>query len=193
MEGVRSFFLNPKHRRLHVTIVATALVVHGLLHYLTYIPAVQPVVGNLPYFRLHVLHEAEFLLIIVYAAITLRWKGAAGALAFTAFTSVPFILTPYIFGREPRPDELRDQAIQVGFILLMGGLMIYFIENASRERDQVSAHAKRLSALAEVSRTASASLDPHVAVGSTLPIVRNTLGGQAVLAYAYVPLTSSLM
>ncbi len=105
------FLASPRYRTSHAVIITLALFLHLALHYATYVPALREPLGNLPYFRLHVLHEAEFLLIVLYAALVFRIKGGLTAVAVTAVTSVPFLLTPYIFGRDPRPDEIRDLAI----------------------------------------------------------------------------------
>lgn len=124
VRAAAALLTEPKYRRWHAFVIAVALLGHLSLHYATYLPALRPVLGDLPYFRLHILHEAEFLLIVAYAGVTFRWKGAALALLATAVTSIPFILTPYVFGRQPGTDEIRDASIQVGFILLMGVLIV---------------------------------------------------------------------
>ncbi len=126
--------MDPRRKKLHAAVIVAALVVHLALHYATYIPALRPYVGNLPYFRLHVLHEAEFMLIVVYASVTLGFKAGLITVAITGITSVPFILTPYIFGRAPRVDELRDSAMQVSMIMMMGVLTAALYEINERRR-----------------------------------------------------------
>ena len=133
------FLTDPQYRKLHAAVIAFALLSHLSLHYALYLPALRAPLGNLPYFRLHPLHEAEFLLIVAYAGVTFRWKGALIAIAVTGITSIPFILTPYIFGRAPRPDELRDAAIQVSFILLMGFLIVALYITDTKRRDLAAA------------------------------------------------------
>jgi signal transduction histidine kinase len=108
------------------------------MHYATYIPALREPLGGLPYFRLHVLHEAEFLLIVAYAGIVLGLRTGVAGVVITGLTSIPFILTPYIFGRDPRPGEIRDLSIQVGFILVMGLLMILLYDRDQRRREAES-------------------------------------------------------
>jgi signal transduction histidine kinase len=127
--------IDPRYKRLHLVIIAVALVTHLGLHYATYIPALREPLGGLPYFRLHVLHEAEFLLIVAYAGIVLGLRAGMAAVVLTGLTSIPFILTPYIFGRDPRPGEIRDLSIQVGFILVMGMLMILLYDRDQRRRE----------------------------------------------------------
>ncbi len=193
MRWLTDFLFDRKYRLIHAVIVVTAVLVHGLMHYLTYIPDVRAVIGNLPYFRLHILHEAEFLLIIVYAALTLRWKAGAAVTIFTAMTSIPFILTPFIFGREPRLDELRDNSIQVAFIIGMAALMVLFIETAQRDRERVAAHARRLTSLAAVSRASAESPKTKEAVRHAVTVVQQTLPRSAVLAYVFGPQSPDIL
>ncbi len=132
------FLLDPRYKRTHLAIIALALMVHLGLHYATYLPALRGPLGGLPYFRLHVLHEAEFLLIVAYAGIVLGLRAGVAAVVITGLTSIPFILTPYIFGRDPRPGEIRDLTIQVAFILIMGILMILLYDRDQRRREAES-------------------------------------------------------
>ena len=143
------YLTDPRYRRLHFFIISTALVIHLCLHYATYVPVLRDPLGGLPYFRLHVLHEAEFLLIIVYAAMVFKVRGGLLAVAITGATSIPFILTPYIFGFEPKPDQIRDLAIQVGFILLMGVIMVLLYEGVDRERTRRIRLAEELAEVAQ--------------------------------------------
>ena len=143
------FLGNPRHRRLHFAAISLALVLHLFLHYATYIPALRDPLDGLPYFRLHVLHEAEFLVIIVYATLVFRARGGLTALAITAATSVPFILTPYIFGRDPRTNEIRDLLVQMGFILVMGLILVVMNELMERERGSRLRLARELQRVAE--------------------------------------------
>jgi len=132
------FLLDPRYKRTHLAIIVLALMVHLGLHYATYLPALRGPLGGLPYFRLHVLHEAEFLLIVAYAGIVLGLRAGVAAVVITGLTSIPFILTPYIFGRDPRPGEIRDLTIQVAFILIMGILMILLYDRDQRRREAES-------------------------------------------------------
>ena len=126
--------IDPRYKRIHLATIAAALTLHLSLHYATYLPALREPLGGLPYFRLHILHEAEFLLIVAYAGVVLGLRAGVTAVIITGITSIPFILTPYIFGRDPRPGEIRDLAIQVGFILAMGLLMILLYDRDQRRR-----------------------------------------------------------
>lgn len=125
---------DPKRKKFHASVIASALFIHLVLHYATYVPALRPLVGNLPYFKLHMLHEAEFLVIVVYACLVLGFKAGIITVVITGVTSVPFILSPFIFGRDPRPDELRDLSIQVAFILGMGTTIAILFEINEKRR-----------------------------------------------------------
>ncbi len=125
---------DPGHRRMHGAVIVTALVVHLATHYATYVPELRGVLGGLPYFRLHAIHEAEFLLIVAYSGIVFGLRGGLLALATTAIASIPFILTPYIFGGSPQPNEIRDLALQVVIVLTMGFLIVVLYDTESRRR-----------------------------------------------------------
>ncbi|MBI2936206.1 MAG: hypothetical protein HYY31_05315 [Chloroflexi bacterium] len=130
------FLTDRRNRWVHVVVMSVMLVVHLATHYASYYPPFRELVNKLPYFRLHSLHEAEFILVIVYASLVLRLKGGLVAVAVSAISSLPFLLTPYVFGREPRIDELRDLAIQVAFVLVMGIVIVVLYEIVARERDR---------------------------------------------------------
>ncbi|MBI4298465.1 MAG: hypothetical protein HY666_01715 [Chloroflexi bacterium] len=131
-----SFLTNPQHRTLHAVIITLLLLAHLALHYATYFPPLREPFANLPYFRLHSLHEAEFVFIIVYASLVFRLAGGLIAIIITAISSIPFAVTPYIFGRAPRTDELRDLVIQVAFILFMAFAIVLLQEFVTRERER---------------------------------------------------------
>ncbi len=138
-----TWLLDPRRRGLHIAFIAVALVVHTATHYATFIPVLREPLADLPYFRLHVLHEAEFLLIVAYAGVVLGLRGGLVATLITAVTSVPFILMPYVFGRDPRPGEIRDLVIQVVFVLLMG-LAITLLYDRDKRRRDAEGHSERL-------------------------------------------------
>ena len=140
---IASRLLDPKYRGFHLIVIAIVLLLHLATHYATYIPMFREPLGNLPYFRLHALHEAEFLLIVAYAGVVLGLRGGLAAIAVTAFTSIPFVLTPYIFGREPRPNEVRDLVTQVVFILSMG-LLITLLHDRDKRRREAMAQSETL-------------------------------------------------
>ena len=135
--------IDPRYRRVHVAVIGAALVLHLSLHYATYLPALREPLGGLPYFRLHSLHEAEFLLIVAYAGVVLGLRAGLIAVAITGATSIPFILTPYIFGRAPRSGEIRDLAIQVVFILAIG-LLITLLYDRDQRRRAAESHSDTL-------------------------------------------------
>jgi signal transduction histidine kinase len=125
---------DPRYHRVHYAVIALSLLVHLSLHYATYIPMFRGPLGGLPYFRLHILHEAEFLLIVSYAGVVIGVRAGIVAIIITGVTSIPSILTPYIFGRDPRPNEIRDLIIQVVFIMLMGYLITLLYDRDKRRR-----------------------------------------------------------
>ncbi|MEX2431569.1 MAG: HAMP domain-containing sensor histidine kinase [Dehalococcoidia bacterium] len=127
--------VDPRYRRLHIVIISVALVAHLATHYATFFPFLQGPLADLPYFRLHGLHEAEFLLIIAYAGLVLGLWGGIIAVAVTGITSVPFILMPYIIGYTAAPGEVRDNATQVGFILLVGLFIALLYDRDKRRRE----------------------------------------------------------
>ena len=148
-KGMLARLIDPRHRWCHVAIITVALAVHLSLHYATYLPALRGPLDNLPYFRLHMLHEAEFLLIIAYAGVVLGLRAGIVTLVITAATSVPFILTPYTFDRAPRTNEIRDLALQVGFILLMG-LLIVLLYDRDKSRRLAESTASALREVAQL-------------------------------------------
>ena len=92
-----SKLIDPRYRRLHLAVIVTALVVHTAMHYATFVPALRGLLAELPYFRLHVLHEAEFLLIVAYAGVVVGLRTGIAAVVVTGVTSIPFILSRYFF------------------------------------------------------------------------------------------------
>jgi hypothetical protein len=63
MGGLRRlgmFIAAPRYKQFHLVIISIALLLHLATHYATYLDATRSLVTDLPYFRLHVLHEMEF-------------------------------------------------------------------------------------------------------------------------------------
>ncbi|MBM3940714.1 MAG: HAMP domain-containing histidine kinase [SAR202 cluster bacterium] len=134
--------LDPRYKRLHVFVITLTLVVHTVMHYATYFPAVAPYVASIPYFRLHVLHEAEFLLIVAYAGVVMGLRAGLVAVVVTGITSIPFILSPRIMPQfYPNPGALRDQVIQVVFVLAMGLMITLLYDRDQRRRNAEHAAA----------------------------------------------------
>ena len=130
--GVMLF--DQRYRRVHYAVIALSLLVRLSMHYATYIPLFRGSLGGLPYFRLHILHEAEFLLIVAYASVVIGVRAGVVAIIITDVTSTSFILTPYIFDRDPRPNEIRDLVTQVAFTMLMGYLITLLYDRDKRSR-----------------------------------------------------------
>ena len=78
--------IDPRYKRVHLAAIVAALVVHLSMHYSTYLPALREPLGSLPYFRLHVLHEAEFLLIVAYAGVVLGLRAGVTTVIITGLT-----------------------------------------------------------------------------------------------------------
>lgn len=75
----------------------------------------------------------------------------------------------------------------------MGALMILFIEDATRKGDRVKAHAKRLSALADLSRAGAASLETQKVVSQALAVMKSTLDATGVVVYGHAAARSTLV
>ena len=134
LKGLGGWFINPRKWKMHAVVVVIALAVHSIMHYATFIPFLRPYVIDIPYFRLHVLHEAEFLVIVAYAGVVLGLRAGVVTLIVTGITSIPFIFYPLIIGLEPRPGQIQELALQVGIILVMGFLMILLYDRDQRRR-----------------------------------------------------------
>jgi signal transduction histidine kinase len=141
MGGLRrigTFIASPRYRPFHFVIISFALILHLITHYATYLDATRSLVTDLPYFRLHVLHEMEFLLIIVYTGVVFGVKGGLMAVGISAITSVPFLFQADIIGYRAAPGEMRDSALQVSVMLLMGVLMVGLVEADKKRRQAVN-------------------------------------------------------
>ncbi len=134
LESGLVFLTDPRYRKLHGAILVTAFVLYLFTHYGMYIPEVRKIVADLPYFRLHAIREAEFLLIVAYSAIVFGVRGGLIALSITAIATIPFVLTPYVFDRSPQPDEIRDLALQIGILLTAGVVMVLLYDAENRRR-----------------------------------------------------------
>jgi len=149
MGGMRrfgTFMVGPRYRPVHLAIITFALLLHLATHYATYLDTTRSLVSGLPYFRLHILHEMEFLLIIVYAGVVFGVKGGLIAVGISAVTSIPFLFQADIIGYRAAPGEMRDSALQLSVMLLMGVLMVGLLE-ADRKRRQAVSTAREMEEL----------------------------------------------
>lgn len=134
---------DPRYRRLHVIFIAVALALHLAMHYATYWAPSRELVAGLPYFRMHVLHEAEFLLVVAYAGVVVGLWGGLIAIAVTGLTSIPFIAGPLIMPTAYGRATVEDQALQVGLVMFMG-LMITLLYDRDKRRRQAEQDALML-------------------------------------------------
>lgn len=149
--NIGKFLAEPKYRKWHAAIIAFALISHGFAHYANYIPAVRPYLTSIPYFSLHVLHEAEFLLIIFYSTLIFRLRGGLIVVGVTAIASIPFVFSSQILTSNPDPafGEFADsytstvadgtttatRLTEVILILSLGMLMVALAELERRRKD----------------------------------------------------------
>lgn len=160
-----------KHRYLHLAVMSFLMVGHTLVHYAYLIPALGETVGRLPFFNLHVLHEAEYLVVIAYASLVFRLRGGVAALAATVAASLPFLfasrITPLAYGGagseygeygaqsvEPGLTGGGNAIIEVTALLIIGCFIVFVNEMWGRERDrriqamqQIESTNRQLSAL----------------------------------------------
>jgi len=127
----------PRYKHFHFVIITFALLAHLATHYATYLDATRSLVIDIPYFRLHILHEMEFLLIIVYAGVVFGVRGGLIAVGLSAVTSIPFLFQADIIGYPRDPGEMRDSVLQVSVMLLMGILMVGLLEADRKRRKAV--------------------------------------------------------
>ncbi|MBI3744842.1 MAG: PAS domain S-box protein [Chloroflexi bacterium] len=173
-------------KRAHFLIIAVLLVGHSALHYATLLPGGHHV-ENLPFFDLHMLHEAEYLVVIAYAAYIFRLQGGLLALGASGLASIPFILSSKIHGLDSTEtgfsvsgysystpdytsggavsysygmDTIKNNAIEVGVLLLIGAVLVVLNELWARERDRRVQTAQRLQAVIDSSPSAIVATGP---------------------------------
>ncbi|MBI4199113.1 MAG: GAF domain-containing protein [Chloroflexi bacterium] len=173
-------------------LLAGAAIAHSAIHYAMYIESLRPMLRGLPYFNLHALHQVEFLVIIAAAAHRFRWKGGAVMLAATLVASVPYLLTPYVFGRAPSPNELRDRGIEVVVMLATGAFLVYLLERVAVQAERAQhawrerqATLNRLIALSTVSQTVRGALGVSSTVSQVLRGIAAHVHGRAFVLYLY--------
>ncbi len=126
------------HAFFHLALIAVFTVIHTAVHYAGLFPVVGEAVEHLPYFSLHVLHEAEYLGVIAYASWVFGGRGGAAALMVTAVASLPFIFASRI---SPEHAEYGfegpgNSAIETAALLVVGGFIVLVNHRWSKERDQ---------------------------------------------------------
>lgn len=134
-------------RWIHIAVLTFLLVGHTLVHYTILLPTVGEAVEHLPFFNLHVLHEAEYLVAVAYASIVFRFTGGLIAMLAMVVASIPFALAQYIDPLEYVEygfGGVGDNVIEVVVLLAIGAFIVFVNEMWGRERDQAAAIAERL-------------------------------------------------
>lgn len=147
--------------QLHAALIAALLIGHTVIHYMALFPPVREPAEHIPFLTFHVLHEAEYLGVIAYAAWAFRLRGGAIAWAATAVASLPFIFAGRIYG----PEHLEygftgpgNALLEVAVILVVGGFIVLLNELWARERDQRQAALEALENALDQLKAAQASL-----------------------------------
>ena len=140
-----------RHRNTHAAVIATLLAAHLLLHYAAYIPGIPDATVDVAYSRFRAVFDMGLLILVIYSGSMFRLKGSALVLGVTSITLVPLLIAPEAGLEE---EGVRDQAIEVGLVLLIGALMVVLqeflaSERESRERlnDKLDITNRQLSAL----------------------------------------------
>lgn len=150
--GIGKFLADPKYRKWHAGIITFALVTHAMAHYANYFPSVREHLTSIPYFEMHVLHEAEFLLIIFYATLIFKLRGGLMAVAITGIASIPFVFSSQLLPSstpDPAFGEFADsyastissngttttRGTEVVLILTLGALMVALAELERRRKE----------------------------------------------------------
>ncbi len=141
---------------------------HTVAHYAALVPAFRRILFAVPYLNLHDLHQAEYIGIIALAAYRFRLRGGLIILLATAIASVPYILTPLLMGREPRPNELRDRSIEIIVTLIIGGVVVAFSELLARQKVRAQLSSHRLALLHRLSSDLASSLNRDTTLQTTL-------------------------
>ncbi len=150
--SIGTFLAEPKYRKWHAAIITFALISHGMAHYANYFPEVRAHLSSIPYFEMHVLHEAEFLLIIFYATLIFKLKGGLLAVGMTGIASIPFVFSSQLLpstATDPAFGDFADsyastissngtaatRGTEVILILSLGMLMVALAELERRRKD----------------------------------------------------------
>src|SRR5437660_1246334 len=126
-----------RRQRPHAVIIVLLLLGHSLLHYLILFPSIGEALENAPYFKLHVLHEAEYVALIAYASLIFRLRGGLLALSAFILTSIPFLVSSQINSAEYISygfPTFWDGVREFFLLLCVGTLIVVLNELWGRER-----------------------------------------------------------
>lgn len=146
------------HKRFHLAAMAVLMIGHTIIHYAILIPEVGELVEDLPFFNLHVLHEAEYLAVVAYASLVFRLRGGVLALLAMSLASIPFLLAfkinslEYVeYGFSGPDNALIDFVV----LLVIGAWFVTVNELWGRERDRRILSERQLEVSNEALRQAN--------------------------------------
>ena len=120
---------------LHVVLISLALSTHVLLYYAVFIPGIPDPFVDFVFSRFRALLDMNLLIVVIYAGLMFRLKGGSTALAVTSVALLPLLIDPRLDGEGLSGGFPRDQAIEVGLVLLTGTLVVTVQEFLSGERE----------------------------------------------------------
>lgn len=133
------------HRRSHLVVMVILMMGHTFAHYAVLVPGVGKLFKDLPYFDLHVLHGAEYLVVVAYASLVFRLRGGVLGLLAMGIASIPFL---FAFTISPLQDVeygfsgpglglgLSTRLIELFALLAVGAWFVTVNELWGRERDR---------------------------------------------------------
>ena len=122
-------------KSLHMVLISLALATHVAVNYAVFIPGVLDPFVDFVFSRFRALLDMNLLIVVVYARLMFRLKGGSTALAVTSVALLPLLINPGPDGDGLSGGFSRDQAIEVGLVLLMGALVVTVQEFLSGERE----------------------------------------------------------
>ncbi len=111
------------------------LATHVVVHYAVFIPGVPDGLVDFVFSRFRAFLDLNLLIVVIYAGLMFRLKGGSTALAVTSVTLLPLLIAPRLDGDGLSEAFPRDQAIEVGLVLLMGALVVTVQEFLTGERE----------------------------------------------------------
>lgn len=143
-ESYVTWLTDPQNRTTHLVIMVVVWAVALTVHYISYLPPLSERLGDLRFVWLHVVHQAVFVLLVIYCSLVFRLKGGLIAVALTSLASLPLVFRSYLFGIQPHSQETLDLLMQVAFIVFMGTLATVLYEAVSSERERFAVLASQV-------------------------------------------------